>query len=97
MAIRVFHADDHQTFRDGMRLILEREPDIEVVGSAGDTGEAVRIDCVHADGDAGKAGILVTDIDMNLGNVAGQLGVHGRFFKRFHITGPGKGVTEQSA
>lgn len=43
MAIRVFHADDHQTFRDGMQLILEREPDIEVVGSAGDTTEAFRM------------------------------------------------------
>ena len=43
MAIRVFHADDHQTFRDGMRLILEREADIEVVGSAGDTGEAFKM------------------------------------------------------
>ncbi|HSD09900.1 MAG TPA: response regulator transcription factor, partial [Candidatus Binatia bacterium] len=43
MAIRVFHADDHQTFRDGMRLILEREPDIEVVGSSGDTGEAFKM------------------------------------------------------
>ena len=31
MAIRVFHADDHQTFRDGMRLILEREADINHV------------------------------------------------------------------
>ena len=43
MAIRVFHADDHQTFRDGMRLILEREADIEVVGSAGD-GRGVQDD-----------------------------------------------------
>src|SRR5207244_10302644 len=42
MAIRVFHADDHQTFRDGMRLILEREPDVEVVGAAGDTSEAFK-------------------------------------------------------
>jgi DNA-binding NarL/FixJ family response regulator len=43
MAIRVFHADDHQTFRDGMRLILEREPDVEVVGTAGDGEEAVEL------------------------------------------------------
>jgi two-component system response regulator NreC len=43
MAIRVFHADDHQTFRDGMRLILEREPDVEVVGTAGDTAEAFKM------------------------------------------------------
>lgn len=42
MGIRVFHADDHQVFRDGVRLLLERERDIEVVGIAGDAKEAAR-------------------------------------------------------
>ena len=38
--IRVFIADDHTLLRDGTRQILEAEPDIEVVGEAGDGGQA---------------------------------------------------------
>ena len=32
--IRVGIVDDHALVRDGLRLILEREPDIDVVGDA---------------------------------------------------------------
>ena len=39
--IRVFLADDHQLFREGIRSLLSRAPDIEVVGEAGDGQEAV--------------------------------------------------------
>lgn len=41
--IRVLLADDHALVRDGLRLILEREPDLEVVAEAGDGAEAVQI------------------------------------------------------
>jgi DNA-binding NarL/FixJ family response regulator len=34
--IRVLIADDHQLFRQGLRQLLELEPDIEVVGEVGD-------------------------------------------------------------
>ena len=34
MAIRVFVADDHAVLRSGLRALLEREPDISVVGEA---------------------------------------------------------------
>jgi two-component system response regulator NreC len=34
--IRVAIVDDHALVRDGLRLILEREPDIDVVGDAAD-------------------------------------------------------------
>lgn len=37
--IRVLIADDHTIVRSGLRLLLEAEPDIDVVGEAGD-GEA---------------------------------------------------------
>jgi DNA-binding NarL/FixJ family response regulator len=39
--ITVAIADDHTLVRDGTRQILEREPDIEVVGEAGTGDEAV--------------------------------------------------------
>jgi DNA-binding NarL/FixJ family response regulator len=42
MSIRVFHADDHQVFRDGVRLLLGAERDVDVVGSAGDAAEALK-------------------------------------------------------
>jgi DNA-binding NarL/FixJ family response regulator len=41
MAIRVFLADDHAVVREGLRLILEMEADICVVGEATDGREAV--------------------------------------------------------
>ena len=39
--IRVLIADDQELVRSGLRTILEDEPDIEVVGEAGDGEEAV--------------------------------------------------------
>ena len=40
--IRVLLADDQPLVRTGLRMILEAEPDIEVVGEAGDGSDAVR-------------------------------------------------------
>jgi DNA-binding NarL/FixJ family response regulator len=41
MTIRVVLVDDHAVVRAGLRLLLESEDDIEVVGEAGDAREAV--------------------------------------------------------
>lgn len=41
MTIKVLIADDQELVRTGFRKILESEPDLEVVGEAGDGGEAV--------------------------------------------------------
>jgi len=41
--IRVVIADDHVVVREGTRELLEREPDLEVIGEAGDGEEAVRL------------------------------------------------------
>jgi len=41
--IRIVIADDHVVVREGTRELLEREPDLEVVGEAGDGEEAVRL------------------------------------------------------
>src|SRR5215471_12196249 len=39
--IRVFLVDDHETVRDGLRLLVDSQPDMEVVGEAGDGRTAV--------------------------------------------------------
>lgn len=41
MVFRVLLVDDHPLFRKGLRLLLEEEVDLEVVGEAGDGREAV--------------------------------------------------------
>jgi two-component system response regulator NreC len=41
MTIRVVVVDDHAVVRSGLRLLLDREPDIETVGEAGSAREAV--------------------------------------------------------
>ena len=42
-AIRIVIADDHPIFRDGLRRLLEAEPDLKVIGEAADGGEAVKL------------------------------------------------------
>jgi DNA-binding NarL/FixJ family response regulator len=39
--LRVFLADDHAIFRDGLRALLQRHEGVEVVGEAGDGHEAL--------------------------------------------------------
>ena len=43
MSIRVLLADDHKIVRQGIRTLLEDEPDIEMVGEAGDGRTTVRL------------------------------------------------------
>jgi two-component system response regulator NreC len=40
--LRILIADDHTLFREGVRKLLEEQPDFEVVGEAADGREAVR-------------------------------------------------------
>ena len=40
-SVRIVIADDHTIFRDGLRRLLEAEPELEVTGEAGDGSEAV--------------------------------------------------------
>ena len=47
MSIRVVIADDQELVRTGFRVILDSEPDIEVVGEAGDGREAIEISRRH--------------------------------------------------
>ena len=41
--IRILIADDHALFRQAVRAILADEPDLELIGEAGDGDEAVRL------------------------------------------------------
>src|SRR6185312_17264814 len=41
--LTVIIADDHQFFRDGVRALLDAQPDMECVGEASDGAEAVRL------------------------------------------------------
>jgi DNA-binding NarL/FixJ family response regulator len=41
--VRVLLADDHTIFREGLRMLLSQEKDLQVVGEAGDGAEAVRL------------------------------------------------------
>ncbi|HEX5051299.1 MAG TPA: response regulator transcription factor [Planctomycetota bacterium] len=43
MTIRVLLVDDHQMMRQGLRSILEHEPDLELVGEASSGREGVRL------------------------------------------------------
>jgi two-component system, NarL family, response regulator LiaR len=43
MTIRVVIADDHRVVREGLRYLLSREEDIEVVGEAEDGAQTVRV------------------------------------------------------
>jgi two-component system, NarL family, response regulator NreC len=56
--ITVVLADDHQIVRDGIRMVLEAEPDIEVVAEAGDVDAAGRYVLGH------KPSVLVLDLSM---------------------------------
>ncbi len=55
---RVLLADDHALVRRGLRLVLDAEPDLEVVGEAGDGAEAIEL------GSAPEVDLIVLDITM---------------------------------
>ena len=56
--IHIVLADDHTVVRNGLRLILERQPDFEVVGEASDGREVMRLV------EAQKPDVVVMDIGM---------------------------------
>ncbi len=43
MVVRVLIADDHAVVREGLRMFLRRDPELAVVGEAGDGAEAVEL------------------------------------------------------
>lgn len=61
MTTRVFLVDDHSAFRQPLAFMLDREPDITVVGQAGSLAEAL----------AQLAGVDVAVVDLDLGDGSG--------------------------
>jgi two-component system response regulator NreC len=58
MSIRILLADDHTVMRKGLRLLLERQPNLEVIGEAADGRQAVDFAEVH------HPEVIVMDIAM---------------------------------
>jgi DNA-binding NarL/FixJ family response regulator len=56
--MRVVIADDHGIVRGGLRLLLDRQPDMEVVGEAGDGAEAVAAVLAH------RPDLAILDVSM---------------------------------
>ena len=56
--LNIVLADDHEVVRGGLKLLLETEPDFEVVAEAGDIDAARRCVCEH------HPKVLVLDLNM---------------------------------
>ena len=56
--LRILIAEDHETVRDGLKMIVEAQDDMEVIGEAGDGREAVRL------AEELKPDIILMDVSM---------------------------------
>ena len=58
MSIRILLIDDHTLFRSGIRLLLQRQPDIEVVDEAADGLEGIKLAKRH------QPDVILLDLNM---------------------------------
>jgi DNA-binding NarL/FixJ family response regulator len=79
MTIKIVIADDHPILREGLRGLLEKEEDMEVVGEAGTGNEAVQL--------AGRLHPDVIVMDINMPDMNGIEAT-----RRILAEDPGKGV-----
>lgn len=56
--LKVFLADDHEIIRQGLRLLIDRQPDLEVLGEAGDGKTAIQLALEQ------KPDVVIMDISM---------------------------------
>lgn len=66
--IRVFIADDHAILRAGLRLLIEHQADMRVVGEAGTLAETLKL--------ARTLEVDVLTLDLAMPDVAGMSGIH---------------------
>src|ERR687892_316048 len=66
-SVRIVLADDHAVVRSALRLLLDAEPDLEVVAEAGDIESTVRYVRGH------KPDVLVLDLNMPSGRSLGAV------------------------
>jgi DNA-binding NarL/FixJ family response regulator len=57
-ALRILLADDHTVLRQGLRLLLERQPEFQVIGEAADGHEAIEM------AEAGRPDVVALDLGM---------------------------------
>jgi len=65
MSIKIVIADDHAVFRSGLRALLEKESDFEVVGEAGTGTETIKL--------ASKKDFDVLLLDINMPEITGPI------------------------
>ena len=66
--LRVVLADEHAILRQGLRAILDAEPDLEVIGEASNVQDAVALSrCLQPD-------IVITDVSFAKGSGIGAIG-----------------------
>ena len=58
LVARVLLADDHRVVREGLRLVVDAQPDLKVVAEAGDGAEAVELAL------AGEIDLAILDVSM---------------------------------
>ena len=58
MSIKILLADDHGIMREGLRMLLEKQPDIDVIASAADGREALSLVRQH------RPNVVIMDISM---------------------------------
>lgn len=64
-SLRIMLVDDHATVREGLRLLIDHQPDMSVVAEAGDGDEAVRL--------AERGGVDVVIMDLSMPGSSGLL------------------------
>ena len=62
MSSRILLADDHTIMRNGLRLLLERQPDFTVVGEASNGQEAIEL------ADLKNPDVVIMDVAMPIMN-----------------------------
>lgn len=77
MSVRIVIADDHAVFRSGLRALLEKESDFEVVGEAGTGIETVKL--------ASEKDFDVLLLDINMPGMRGPMVAEEVLKKRHHV------------